>query len=528
MDLDKNLLHLTFQQESDELLNAIERLALDLGERPDDLALVEEMFRCAHTLKGSASCVGYDRVLAHAHELESVFEAVTTRTRAPGPDLSSLALHAVDVLRKGARAVPEAALEPIPGEVELLARIAAWHGSAVAATERQSTVDAAAEGLKASSRTLRVEIERLDALLNLVGEVAIAEGRLGGAIEAGQRDTMIAAQSTFHELFQTLQESVTRLRLVPLGPSLERFRRAVRDLSQGAGKEVDLVTDAGDVEVDVALAEALSAPLLHMVRNAIDHGIEPMERRRELGKDPVGRITLRARYDGHYVAVDVVDDGAGMDRSRLLARAEALGIPVADTDPTTIDELAFAPGLSTSTEVTNLSGRGIGMDVVRRDIESMRGSVTANNDPGRGLTLSIRVPLTVAVIQGFGVEVGDETYILPVDAIRECIDVDPERRMTSALGGVVELRGKPLPFIDLGRHFELDERVNRRSTIVVLEHGTQRAGLQVDALVGEVQTVIKPLGPLFASARNLAGSAVMADGRVALVLDVGSLLRSVA
>jgi two-component system chemotaxis sensor kinase CheA len=158
----------------------------------------------------------------------------------------------------------------------------------------------------------------------------------------------------------------------------------------------------------------------------------------------------------------------------------------------------------------------------------MRGSVSVHNRPGHGLTVSIRVPLTVAVIQGFGVQVGRETYILPVDAIRECIDADPKRRMSSELGGVVELRGKPLPFIDLARHFALAGSAERRSTIVVLEHGSQRAGLEVDALLGEVQTVIKPLGPLFASAKNLAGSAVMADGRVALVLDVGSLLRSVA
>lgn len=528
MDLDRDLLHRTFQQESEELLNDIERLALDLDERPDELALVEEMFRCAHTLKGSASCVGFERVLAQAHELENVLEAVTTRTRAPERGLAALALYAVDVLRKGTRVAPEAALEPIPGEELLLKRFAAWHLGAGAVPDAGAPDAVSHQASKSSSRTLRVEVERLDALLNLVGEVAIAEGRLGAAIEAGERETMLAAQQTFHGLFQTLQESVTRLRLVPLGPSLERFRRAVRDLSQGAGKEVDLVTDAGDVEVDVALAEALSAPLLHMVRNAIDHGIEPSERRRELGKDPVGRISLSARYDGHYVAVEVADDGAGMDRSRLLARAHELGIAVSDADAATIDELAFAPGLSTTSEVTNLSGRGIGMDVVRRDIEAMRGSVAVGNEPGRGLTVSIRVPLTVAVIQGFGVEVGQETYILPVDAIRECIDVDADRAMSSELGGVVELRGKPLPFIDLARHFALEGRAEKRSTIVVLEHGAQRAGLQVDALVGEVQTVIKPLGPLFAAVKNLAGSAVMADGRVALVLDVGSLLRSVA
>jgi two-component system chemotaxis sensor kinase CheA len=528
MELDRDALLRTFQQESDQLLSELERLALDLDERPDEVALVEEMFRCAHTLKGCASCVGFERILAHAHELESAFEAVTTQKRDPNQELASLTLQAVDLMRQGARVSLDAASDPIPGEDVFLARVARWHRGATDTAKGRDAALPAAQAAKRAAPALRVDVERLDALLNLVGEVAIAEGRLGSAIEAGDRDTMISAQQTFHGLFQTLQESVTRLRLVQLGPSLERFRRAVRDLSRGAGKEVDLVTDADDVEADVALSEALSAPLLHMVRNAIDHGIETPERRRELGKDPVGRITLRARHDGHYVVVDVIDDGAGMDRKKLLARAHELGIPLSDPDDASIDELAFASGLSTSDEVTSLSGRGIGMDVVRRDIEAMRGSVSVQNAPGRGLTVSIRVPLTVAVIQGFGVEVGKETYILPVDAIRECIDLDPERAMSSEIGGVVELRGKPLPFIDLATHFELEAGAKRRAAIVVLEHGTQRAGLQVDALVGEVQTVIKPLGPLFASVKNLAGSAVMADGRVALVLDVGSLLRSVA
>jgi two-component system chemotaxis sensor kinase CheA len=267
---------------------------------------------------------------------------------------------------------------------------------------------------------------------------------------------------------------------------------------------------------------------MHMVRNAIDHGIESPARRRALGKDPLGRITLKARHDGHYVVIEVADDGAGIDTARLLARARSLGIDAAEDDLDKVNDLAFTAGLSTAEAVTSLSGRGIGMDVVRRDIEAMRGSVALDNQPGKGLTASIRVPLTVAMIQGFGVRVGSETYILPVDSIRECIDLDQGRAMRSDVGGVLELRGKPLPFVDLAEKFAATRDSGARRAIVVLEHGTQRAGLEVDALLGEVQTVIKPLGPLFTAVELVAGSAVLGDGRVALVLDVGRLLRSVA
>jgi two-component system chemotaxis sensor kinase CheA len=363
--------------------------------------------------------------------------------------------------------------------------------------------------------------------LNLVGEVAIAQGRLSNAIEGSGHAASQSALQAFQGLFHGLHESVMRLRLVPLRPTLERFRRAARELSQRVGKRVELVID-GDVEVDMTLAEALRDPLMHMLRNAIDHGIETPERRLELGKPAMGRITISARYDGNYVVVNLRDDGAGIDTGRLLEKAEQLGLAVAGADDAALQELLYAPGLSTAEQVTNISGRGIGMDVVRRGIEALRGNLSLESVPGRGLTVSMRIPLSLALIQGFGVQVGEETYIVPVDAIRECIDLEDERGLRSDEGGVIELRGKPLPFIDLARKLGAYRHPTSRRAVVVLEHGGLRAGLDVDALLGEVQTVIKPLGPLFASLKNVAGSAVMHDGRVALVLDVGNLLRAVA
>jgi two-component system chemotaxis sensor kinase CheA len=517
--IDQRALIHTFREEADELLRELERCALDLDERLDP-NLVAAMFRCAHTLKGGASCVGHERLMAVAHEVEALFAAVTTHKKALRRDLAPLALAAVDVLGTCSRAENYESVELSPEERALVARIDAWLGAPESAElERAPFAPPAAVEPRKSS--LRVEVERLDALLNLIGEVAIAQGRVATLVGATECAAAQAAVQDFQGLFRTLHEGVLRLRLVSLGPLFERYRRATRELAEQVGKRVELSTEGGDVEVDVALVEALRDPLTHLVRNAIDHGLEPAATRTACGKSAVGRITLRARYDGNFVLVEVSDDGRGLDVEGLAEKAKQLGLSASAA------ELAFAPGLSTSPEVTRLSGRGIGMDVVRRAIEGLRGSVSLDSRPGKGVTVTIRVPLTVAVIQGFAVHVADEIYILPLDSVRECFDFDVESSVASDLGGVVELRGRALPFVALNRQLGAAASNAPRQSIVVLEHAGERAGLRVDGLLGEVQTVIKPLGPLFDGLEEVAGAAILPDGRVSLVLDVANLLRSI-
>ena len=528
MEIDRSLLLGSFRDESDELLSELERLALALDAQPGNRGLVEEMFRCAHTLKGSASCVGFERVTAVAHELEEMFEAVTTNRRKAGRWLSGMSLEALDLLRRGCQVADEERDAPIAGAEELVARIVAWLSTDEGAGEAVAWNDEQAPREGRVLRSLRVDVDKLDRLLNLAGEVAVAQGRLGALVDAGTEAHNALAM--FQGLFQTLQESVMRLRVVPLGPAFERFRRAVHELSSRVGKQVELSVEGGDVEVDVTLVDALRDPLMHMIRNAIDHGIESTEARFAAGKHWPGRVTLRARYDGNYVVIQVADDGAGLDRERLLEKARELDLnaSLAEGNDDALHELMFLPGLSTAREVTDMSGRGIGMDVVRRSIEGLRGTIALDSQPGVGLTVSIRLPLSLALIQGFGVRVGEEKYIVPVDSVRECLDLEHDRALTSQGGGVVELRGKPLPFVDLAALLGSRRASAARRSIVVLEHAGRRAGLDVDGLLGEVQTVIKPLGPLFAASQNVAGSAVLHDGSVALVLDVGSLLRTMS
>ncbi len=527
MAIDLDTLKRTALDEAEELLQELERCALDLDAQPGDLALVEEMFRAAHTLKGSASCVGFLRITALAHEVESLFASVTARQRTADREFAALALSAVDLLRRRYRARDPEAQEGLHAEEGLVARITRWLEAGTAPDESPSPEPARPSSTTLGKRTLRVDVERLDQLLDLVGEVAIALGRLGTALESDNRDAQLAALESARGLFRGVQEGVMRVRLVPLGPTFERFRRATRDLGQSSGKRVELVVEGAEVEVDMALADALRDPLAHMVRNAIDHGIELPEERVARGKSPVGRVKLAARHEGNNVVVEVEDDGRGMDAEKLVARAKSLGVAPQTPDDESAYELAFTPGLSTAAAVTSLSGRGIGMDVVRRSVESLRGTVALSSRAGHGVSVALRMPITLALIQGFGVRVGDETYILPLDSILECVHLDAERAMPSELGGVLELRGRPLPYLDLARRFGTPRRANERHAVVVLEHGGVRAGLEVDSLVGEIQTVIKPLGGPLAEQNIASGSAVLPDGKVALVLDVGSLLRSI-
>jgi two-component system, chemotaxis family, sensor kinase CheA len=314
---------------------------------------------------------------------------------------------------------------------------------------------------------------------------------------------------------------------VPIGPTFHQHVRTVRDLALAAGKQARLMVEGADVEVDTAVVEHVRDPLTHMVRNAVDHGIEAPEVRRERGKDPVGTVWLRAYHESGFVVLQVSDDGAGLDRAKIAARAAALGL-LPDASRPTPEDLAraiFEPGFTTSDVVTEVSGRGVGMDVVRRNVETLRGSIALDSEPGRGTEITVRVPLTLAVIQGFKVRAADETFILPLDAVVECLDLPAEETRAGAPAGILPLRGRPLPYLRLRRKFELEAPPPARENVVVVRHGADLAGIAVDALLGECSTVIKPLGAVIPRVPGISGSSVLGDGRVALILDVATLLR---
>ncbi len=533
IEIDREALLRTFQAEAEEIFGRMEQALVALETRPGDDELLHALFRDAHTLKGSSGLVSFDVVRDVAHDLEDVLERLRKRKLAVSDRLVTLLLHSVDVLREAVADASAGNVAPSDGVTAFRRRLAdAAHGEAEpvhpAGSSDAGPQEAAPAAPAHGGRTLRVDVAKLDRMLDLSGEIAIARGRLGEMLErrSASPEEILEAHRETDRLYLDLQELIMKARMVPIGPSFHQHVRTVRDVATAQGKHARLVVEGEEVEVDTAVVEYVRDPLTHMVRNAIDHGIESREVRRAAGKDPVGRVVLRAFHEAGAMVIQVSDDGAGLDHKRIAEKAAALGL--ADPARMTDDEVArvvFEPGFSTAEKVTEISGRGVGMDVVRRNVEALRGSVSIESEQGKGTTVTIRVPLTLAIIQGFKVGVAGEIYILPLDAVIECIELPRDETAAGAAFGIVSLRGKPLPYLRLRRLFGTDGAAPERENVVVVQHGAHAAGIAVDALHGESSTVIKPLGTMFKGLPGVAGSSILGNGRVALILDVPGLLR---
>ncbi|MFZ4758637.1 MAG: chemotaxis protein CheA [Burkholderiaceae bacterium] len=377
------------------------------------------------------------------------------------------------------------------------------------------------------TRTVRVPADRLDAVINLLGELVIAGA--GTALLAQKTGVSESIESSHHlgRLIEEVRNGTLQLRMVPIGETFARFRRVVRDVAADLGKDVQLDIVGGETELDKSVVERIADPLMHLVRNALDHGLETAAEREAAGKPAQGRLTLAAAHESGGILIRIVDDGRGIQREKVLRRAWERGLIDDGVVPANDDEvlnLIFEPGFSTAETVTNLSGRGVGMDVVRRNIEALRGNVSITSEPGAGSTIEIRLPLTLAIIDGFMVGVGDSKFIVPLESVVEVIEHRAVAATRDARGrSVVELRGRMLPVVDLRALYGLDGPASERGSIVVLQSGTQRYGIRVDALLGQHQTVIKPLGRMFRSLRGMSGSSILGTGEVALIFDVASL-----
>jgi two-component system chemotaxis sensor kinase CheA len=376
-----------------------------------------------------------------------------------------------------------------------------------------------------------VSVDKLDRLLDIVGEIAVARGRMTDMLESRTeqvRSVLLESHREADLLYMDLQELAMKLRMVPLGPLFHEYVRAVRDTAIASGKSARLFIEGDDVEVDTAVVEHLRDPLMHLVRNAVHHGIEDSLRRTEVGKPAVGRVVLRAERRGGSILVEVSDDGAGLDRERIASIARERGlVGTGELTNAEIDRLILLPGFSTAQEVTELSGRGVGMDVVVRNIETLRGSITVDSTPGQGSTFSLHLPLTLAIIEGFRIAVADEVYVVPMESVVECVELPRRDRRDKLAWGVTELRGTPLPYIDLRRTFGLPGETPARESLLVVRRDEREAGIAVDELLGSAQVVIKPLGRLFQRVSGLSGTAIMGNGRPAFVLDIPALLDGV-
>jgi two-component system chemotaxis sensor kinase CheA len=362
--------------------------------------------------------------------------------------------------------------------------------------------------------------------MDRVGGLVTAQSRLS---QLARQDGGVAMRSISEEIERLaggLHDTVMTLRMVPVSHLFGRFRRLIHDLSRDTGKVIELVIEGEHTEVDKSVIEQLFDPLVHLIRNSCDHGLESTERRVAAGKPETGTVCLSAHQAGGEVVINIRDDGRGIDRVRVRAKAEANGLiepgqPLRDGE---LFQMIFHPGFSTAAQVTNLSGRGVGMDVVKRTIESLRGTIDIASVDGEGSTITLRIPLTLAIIEGLLVRVGDARYVIPLSAVEECLELPPEKDMRSRGQNFITLRDRLVPFLRLRETFATGTPPDPYQKIVVVAIGNERVGLVVDQIIGNHQTVIKSMTALHRGIQSFAGATILGDGRVALILDIGQLV----
>lgn len=400
-------------------------------------------------------------------------------------------------------------------------------GKPAAKAEARSAAPAAME-----SSTLRVSVSKVDQLINLVGELVITQAMLAQKsreLDDGANQPLLAGLADLDRNTRDLQEAVMSIRMIPMSVVFNRFPRMLRDLASKLGKKVELVTQGESTELDKGLVEKITDPLTHLIRNSCDHGIEMPEDRRAKGKTEHGTITLSATHEGGSILIEVRDDGKGLSREKLLTKAREKGIDAPDSmTDTEVWNLIFAPGFSTAEEVTDVSGRGVGMDVVKKNITALNGTVEIDSAEGYGMRVSVRLPLTLAIMDGMSVRVSEEVYILPLSSVIESFQIKPNDINTLAQGAqVVKVRDEYMPVIELERVFQVPrfEHSGASPIMVVVEADGQRVALMVDELLGQQQVVIKNLESNYRRVPNVSGATILGDGKVALILDTSSLVR---
>ncbi|HZX32248.1 MAG TPA: chemotaxis protein CheA [Rhodocyclaceae bacterium] len=375
----------------------------------------------------------------------------------------------------------------------------------------------------AEARLIRVQADKLDQLIDLVGELVIAGASANLVAMKSRQMALVESTSILNRLVEDIRDAALQLRMVQIGETFNRYHRVVRDISKELGKDIELAIRGGETELDKSVVEKIGDPLMHLVRNAMDHGIEPTEVRVAKGKPERGRVQLNAYHDSGSVVIEVSDDGGGIDADRVRAKAIERGLIGAgqSISEQEIINLIFEPGFSTAETVSNLSGRGVGMDVVRKNIQALRGSVEVRTELGQGTCFTIRLPLTLAIIDGFLVGVEKASYVIPLDNVVECLEL----QFLDNDCNYLNLRGEVLPFVRLRELFRVAGQRPKRENVVVVRYAGQKAGIVVDELRGEFQTVIKPLASLFRHLQGIGGSTILGSGEVALILDIQALIQ---
>jgi two-component system chemotaxis sensor kinase CheA len=413
------------------------------------------------------------------------------------------------------------------GEILVQEKITTRSAVAAALSEQnqiKKRIEQRSEGAQISS--VRVPAEKLDQLVDLVGELVTVQARLSQkAAKQGDAD-LVAIAEDVESLTAGLRDNAMSIRMLQIGTTFASFKRLVRDLSNELGKNIELTTAGGETELDKTVIDQLKDPLVHIIRNAVDHGIETPEERRKAGKEEAGTIHLSAEHSGAHVLVRIKDDGKGLDPVVIRRKAVEKGIIPSDAelDENGIQNLLFAPGFSTAEKITDVSGRGVGMDVVKRSIESLRGSIDLSSIKGEGTTITLKLPLTLAIIDGLLVQIGEGYFVLPLSSVEECVELTREQRKSRKSGNILNIRGDIVPYVRLRDEYDIQENTPDLEHVVIMETSGKRVGFVVDRVIGGHQTVIKNLGSTFKDARDISGATILGDGTVALIIDVNKIV----
>ena len=379
---------------------------------------------------------------------------------------------------------------------------------------------------KAETSSVRVPAEKLDHLVDLVGELVTVQARLSQKAAKQNDPDLVAIAEDVESLTSGLRDNAMSIRMLQIGTTFATFKRLVRDLCNELGKNIELTTAGGETELDKTVIDQLKDPLVHIIRNAVDHGIETPDERRRAGKPETGTIHLSAEHSGAHVLIRIKDDGKGLDPVIIRRKALEKGIIASDAelDDNEIRNLLFAPGFSTAEKVTDLSGRGVGMDVVKKSIESLRGGIDLSSQTGKGTTITLKLPLTLAIIDGLLVQIGEGYYVLPLSSVEECVELTFDQRNSGKNGNILNIRGDIVPYVRLRDEYDILENTPDLEHVVIMETYGKRVGFVVDRVIGGHQTVIKNLGAAFRNAHDISGATILGDGTVALIIDVNKIV----
>jgi two-component system chemotaxis sensor kinase CheA len=547
-----------FCQEAGDILLEVEATVLALEENPADKSAIDKLFRMAHTIKGSSDMMGYENIKIPTHHVETLLGELRNGKISATHEMADIILEWRDRISVLVEAIKNnAPVEDDGGGQVIITKIGEMLAANNVVVEVRSVPAAApADDMSAREEDLpapdipreqngaqkpkavssqkddiKVSADKLDRLINLVGELVITRAQLTQITAGLSAPHLSESVESIDRLTGELRDIALNIRMMPIGPTFNRFKRMVRDLSASLGKQVELVTLGKEAELDKTVIDRLYEPLIHLVRNSIDHGIEMPDVRERNGKPPQGTITIGAEHVGGSVIISIQDDGKGLDPEMIRAHAEKKGLVSSDAkmDEEDIFGLIFLPGFSTAEKVTDLSGRGVGMDVVRHEIEALGGNVKISSRKGRGMTISLILPLTLAIIDGLQVKVNESIFIISMKDVRECLELT-SGSFAFKRHNIMSIRDKLVPCVRLRSFMNIADGgsgADRKEEAVVVNAGKTAVALIVDRVIGDYQTVIKPLGRMYKSIDFVSGSTIMGDGTVALILDMEGLCRHI-